>query len=308
MIDGLRDRVVNSTSSLFSHGPQPLKHTMSYRGDPGLLGPDSVSWEVIGDVTAFVGGIRALVVQSAHPEVVAGVDEHSQYKTDPLGRLSRTSVYVTETTYGALPEVEEAVAVVRRAHRPVHGVSERQLPYSAGQPAMAAWVHNVLTDSFLVAFQAYGPRTLDQHEADQFVCEQARIGALLGADPLPTSAEELSSWILHHPGLSPTAAQARAVDFLCDPPLPLPVKFGYRLLFKAAVATLPANIAEITALYPRSRGKTWGRRNVAALRWALGSSPSWHVALVRAGAPVPGGRFRQRLPESVQAQQGDSAG
>ena len=75
-----------------------------------------MSWQVIGDVTAFVGGIRALVVQTAHPEVVAGVEEHSQYRTDPLGRLSRTSVYVTETTYGAMPEVEAAVAAVRRAH------------------------------------------------------------------------------------------------------------------------------------------------------------------------------------------------
>lgn len=300
MIDQLKARVVNSTTSLFSHGPQPLANTMSYRGDPGLLGPDSVSWEVIGDVTAFVGGIRALVVQTAHPEVVAGVDEHSQYRTDPLGRLSRTSVYVTETTYGAMPEVDEAVAVVRRAHVPVRGVSERQQPYSAGQPAMAAWVHNVLTDSFLVAFQTYGPRRLSSDEADQFVAEQARIGTLLSVEPLPASADELAHWISHHPDLAPTAAQARAIDFLRDPPLPVAVKLGYRLLLNAAVATLPATIADVTGLSPRRRGEVTGRRSVAALRWALGSSPSWHLALVRTGASVPPGRFRQPLPESVR--------
>ncbi|MBK6969666.1 MAG: DUF2236 domain-containing protein [Candidatus Microthrix sp.] len=83
-------------------------------------------------------GIRALVIQSAHAEVVAGVEDHSTYRSDPLGRLSRTSVYVTETTYGAMPEVEAAVQVVRRAHRPVHGTSERNLPYSAGLPR---WRH-----------------------------------------------------------------------------------------------------------------------------------------------------------------------
>jgi uncharacterized protein (DUF2236 family) len=299
LIDRLKARVVDSTTALFSHGPQPLANTLSYRGDPGLLGPDSVSWEVIGDVTAFVGGIRALVLQTAHPEVVAGVDEHSQYRTDPLGRLSRTSVYVTETTYGAMPEVEAAVAVVREAHVPVRGVSERDKPYSAGHPAMAAWVHNVLTDSFLVAFQTYGPRTLTDKEADEFVAEQARIGALLGAEPLPASADELSGWIARHPDLAPTSAQARAVEFLRNPPLPLPVKFGYQLLFNAALTTLPPEISDFVEVPPRRGAEAVGRRTVTALRWALGSSPSWHLALVRSGAPVPPGRFRQPLPPSA---------
>ena len=152
--DAIRDRVVGSTTSLFSHGPQPLVDTFDHMGDPGLLGPDSVSWPVLGDAAAFVGGIRALLVQTAHPEVVAGVEQHSTYRADPLGRLTRTSAYVTATTYGARPEVEVAVAAVRRAHAPVRGVSPRGKTYRADNPAMAAWVHNVLTDSFLVTYQA----------------------------------------------------------------------------------------------------------------------------------------------------------
>lgn len=233
-----------------------------------------------------------MLVQTAHPEVVAGVDEHSQYRTDPLGRLSRTAVYVTETTYSAMPKVDAAVAAVRTAHAPVHGISERQKPYSAGQPAMAAWVHNVLTDSFLVAFQHYGPRKLTSDEADKFVAEQAQIGVLLGADPLLKSADELSDWISTNPELASTRSQARAIDFLSDPPLHIPVKFGYRLLFDAALATIPADIADVIGLAPKPSGGATGHRSVAALRWALGSSPSWHLALVRAGAPVPPGRFR----------------
>ena len=121
MINYLRDQVVSATTSLFSHGPTPLENTLDYRGDRGLLGPDSISWRVIGDTAAFVGGVRALLVQAAHPEVVAGVEQHSRYRSDPFGRLNRTSFYVTETTYGARPEVEAAVAEVRSAHRPVRG-------------------------------------------------------------------------------------------------------------------------------------------------------------------------------------------
>lgn len=295
----LKDRVVGATTALFSHGPQPLADTMSYAPDPGLLGPDSVSWRVIGDATAFVGGIRALLVQTAHPEVVAGVEQHSRYRDDPLGRLSRTSVYVTETTYGAMPEVEAAVATVRRAHRPVHGRSERDLPYSAGQPEMAAWVHNVLTDSFLVAYQEFGPRPLSTEEADRFVEEQTRIGALLDAAPLPTTAAELAAWIDEHPALESTRAQANAIEFLRDPPLALPVKVGYKVLMQAAVSTLTPRIAEVTGLSPARGARRVGAFGVDSLRWALGSSPSWYVALVRSGAPVPDGLFRQPLPAAV---------
>lgn len=301
VVGDVRDRVVAATTGLFSHGPQPLEHTLDHAPDPGLLGPDSVSWRVIGDATAFVGGIRALLVQTAHPEVVAGVEQHSRYRDDPLGRLTRTSLYVTETTYGAMPEVEAAVEMVRQAHRPVRGTSERDRPYSAGHPAMAAWVHNVLTDSFLAAYRAYGPEPLTAEEADRFVEEQTRIGALLGADPMPTTADELADWVAHHPDLAPTTAQASAVEFLRDPPLSIPVKAGYRLLLRAAVATLPDTIADQIGLHSSRSAARIGGAAVSSLRWALGSSPSWHLSLVRAGAEIPPGRFRQPLPPEAEA-------
>ncbi len=298
VIGSLKDKVVASTASLFSHGPRPLERTLDHRGDPGLLGPDSVSWRVIGDAAAFVGGIRALVVQTAHPEVVAGVEEHSRYRNDPFGRLNRTSVYVTETTYGALAEVEAAVAAVRTAHRPVRGRSERHRPYSAGHPEMAAWVHNVLTDSFLTAYQTYGPHPLTASEADRFVAEQCQIGALLDASPLPDTADDLSQWIAQNPALASSDAQANALRFLQDPPLPTGVKLGYRTLFNATVPTIQPAVRSLLGLQARRGSEQVGRATVRALRWALGSSPSWHLALVRSGAPVPPGLFRQPLRET----------
>ena len=292
----LKNKVVDSTTSLFSHGPRALEHTLDHRGDPGLLGPDSVSWRVIGDAAAFVGGIRALVVQTAHPEVVAGVEDHSRYRNDPFGRLNRTSVYVTETTYGARAEVDAAVAAVRTAHQPVRGRSARDRPYSAGTPQLAAWVHNVLTDSFLAAYQTYGPQPLTTSEADRFVAEQAVIGALLDAAPLPETARELSQWVAENPALEGSEAQASALGFLQDPPLPLGVKIGYRPLFNAAIPTMQPAIRAVIGIEPTRRSERIGRSTVGALRWALGSSPSWHLALVRSGAPVPPGLFRQPLP------------
>ena len=150
---GWKARLTATAVGLFSHAPDPLEETFQYPNDPGLFGPKSVTWKVMGDVSSFIGGIRALLIQAAHPEVAAGVANHSTYRDDPLGRLSRTASYVTATAFGALPEVEKSIKMVSSAHRPVSGTSSRGKKYSAGKPEMAAWVHNALIDSFLVSYQ-----------------------------------------------------------------------------------------------------------------------------------------------------------
>jgi uncharacterized protein (DUF2236 family) len=298
LADRLRDRVAGATRGLFAHAPYPLSGTLSYKGDPGLCGPESVTWPVIGDVAAFVGGIRALLIQAAHPEVVAGVSDHSGYQQDPLGRLSRTSAYVTATSFGAMPEVEAAVATVRRAHRPVRGESHRGRRYSAGTPALAAWVHNVLTDSFLRAYQAYGPRPLSPAESDRFVVEQTAIGGLLDADPLPVIATDLADWIADHPEMSRSPGLVATVNFVRKPPLPWHIKVGYRALYVAAVATIPYRIRRTLGVRKMPGAVILGRTVVGALRWAMGSSPSWHVSLLRVGAPIPSDLFPHGLPDA----------
>lgn len=296
LLDALRRRVAAGATDPFGHAAYPLADSLSYRGDPGLFGPDSVSWQVIGDVAAFFGGVRALLVQAAHPEVVAGVADHSRYREDPLGRLSRTSAYVTATTYGAMPEVEKAVAVVRGVHRPVVGTSHRGLAYAADMPELAAWVHNALTDSFLVCHQHYGREPLSPQDADRFVAEQTRLGKLLDADPLPESAAELAAWLAEHPDAGPSPGMEEAVEFLRSPPLTLPVRSGYQVLFQAAAVTLPERLRSILGVRVLPGAEAAGKSMVRFLRWALGSSPSWNLALVRSGAPVPEGLFHQPVP------------
>lgn len=293
LVEGLRRRVVASATSPFSHAPYPLEKTLEYHGDPGLLGPGSVSWTVIGDVAAFAGGIRGLLIQAAHPEVVAGVGDHSRYRQDPLGRLSRTSAYVTATTYGAMPEVEAAVERVRRIHRLVSGVSSRGIPYDASHPGFSAWVHNALTDSFLTAHLTYGGIELSPAEADRFVSEQTRVGALLDADPMPSTRAELRRWIEEHPDIAPSPEMADAVAFLTDPPLEPALKLGYRILRDAALVTMPDRILEVLGLERPLGGKTMGKAAISALRWALGYSPTWRLALTRSDAHVPEGLFKQ---------------
>ena len=290
-----RRRIVGTTTGLFAHAPYPLENSFEYEGDPGLFGPGSITWSVIGDVATFAGGIRALLVQAAHQEVAAGVADHSRYRDDPLGRLSRTSAYVTATAFGAMPEVDHAVALVRQAHRPVRGKSHRDRSYSANHPAQAAWVHNVLTESFLATHLLFGKRRLSATEADEFVREQTAVGRLLGSDPLPETARALTSWVTDHPAIGASPGMNGAIDFLKSPPLPLKIKIGYWILYQAAAATIPRKLRDVLGIRRLPGAITAGKAMAGFLRWALGSSPSWYIALTRVGAPLPAGyRFRTR--------------
>ncbi|MXZ77614.1 MAG: DUF2236 domain-containing protein [Acidimicrobiia bacterium] len=293
MLHWAKTRVINSVSGMFAHAEMPLKHTGDFPGDPGLCGPDSISWQVIGDVSVFVGGIRALLIQAAHPEVVAGVDEHSRYRDDPLGRLSRTSFYVTSATFGAMPEVKEAVDLVNSAHQGVRGSSHRGKSYSASTPELAAWVHNSLTDSFLEAYQCFGGR-LNTNHADQFVVEQTRVGEMLGASPLPTTAGQLREWITEHPALAPSPGMRDAVRFLQNPPIPAAQKAGYQILMNGAITTIPRELTSVLGLTPTPGARVSSTAMVLGLRRIMKNSPAWQAALERCDVPYDPRLFRDK--------------
>ncbi|OJH82637.1 hypothetical protein ASJ78_04071 [Serratia marcescens] len=70
-------------------------------GDPGLFGPQSVIWQVHRDFTPMLcGGVSALLLQMLHPLALAGVWDHSNFRDDMIGRLRRTSQFVSVTTFG----------------------------------------------------------------------------------------------------------------------------------------------------------------------------------------------------------------
>jgi uncharacterized protein (DUF2236 family) len=299
VIERLRQRVVASATGPFGHADYPLARSLDYPGDPGLFGPGSMTWQVTGDVAAFVGGIRALLIQAAHPEVVAGVFDHSRYQEDPLGRLSRTSNYVTATAFGALPEVDRAIQAVTRAHRPIKGESHRGRGYTADAPMLAAWVHNALTDSFLTTYRYFGACKLSEAEADRYVDEQTQLGKMLYADPTPDTAAGLARWLSDHPDADASPGMVETIRFLRSPPLERTVKAGYKVMYWAAAATVPSRLRRILGIRRYPGAILLGKLITGYLRWALGSSPTWKLALVRTGTDIPAGRFKQPLPPAA---------
>ena len=96
--------------------------------------PDSAMWAVHTDVAMLVGGLRALLLQTLHPLALAGVVQHSTYKTDPLGRLHRTGAFVGTTTFGTVEESDQIIAQVKAIHARVNGTARDGREYSALDP------------------------------------------------------------------------------------------------------------------------------------------------------------------------------
>jgi uncharacterized protein (DUF2236 family) len=190
--------------------------------DPGMFGPQSVTWRVHADPLLALGGLRALLLQAVHPLAMAGVAAHSQFRSDPWGRLVRTARYVGTVTYGTTADAKRAAARVRGLHRTVSGVDvASNRPYSASDPHLLTWVHVTEVDSFLTTARR-GGLALSDSEADTYVAEQAEAGALLGvpAALAPRSVAQIAEYFARMRPQLQVGAQAReAAKFVIHPPM-----------------------------------------------------------------------------------------
>src|SRR5262249_55616694 len=142
----------------------------------------------------MVGGIAALMLQALHPLAMAGVDAHSDFRVDPLGRLRRTSAFVAAVTFGALPLVEQHIAAVRAIHTRVTGIAADGRAYSANDPELLTWVHTAEHACFLWSYQRHSGRPLSDREVDRYLDEVAEVGIRLGAHWVPRNQEQLESY------------------------------------------------------------------------------------------------------------------
>ena len=85
-------------------------------GDDGFFGPASVAWRMSADLASPVAGLRSLLMQALHPLAMAGVDQHSGWRRDPVGRLAATTAYLTTVTFG------DRAAAMRAAGRDPAGL------------------------------------------------------------------------------------------------------------------------------------------------------------------------------------------
>jgi uncharacterized protein (DUF2236 family) len=255
-----------------SRGETPVR-----RRPDGLFGPKAVAWQVHGDVTSMmVGGIAGLLLQMLHPAVLAGVWDHSNFRSDMHGRLRRTARFIATTTYGSTEDALAAIARVRSIHDRVTGTLLDGTVYAAADPALLAWVHVTETTCFLDAWIRYADPDMSKARQDQYFREMAVIGVSLGADPVPRSRAEATALIeatrpvLHCDARTREIARLvltqRARDSLAEP--------MQRLTMQAAVDLLPNWARRLHGLPDAGLGRPLVRAGTTgmarAIRWVFG--------------------------------------
>lgn len=254
--------------------------------DPGLFGPSSVSWRVHRETTVLFGGARALLMQAAHPLVIAGATETGFYERNPWRRLERTLALTYALTFGTTGEAQAAADRINEVHRRVRGVDRvTGKAYDAMDPDLLLWVHACLEDSALL-FERLTVGRLTPGERERFHREQMAGAELLGLprERVPATVRELRAYVAEvvaGQDLRVTEAARRVAALIRNPPSEAEWRPVLRAVSWWAFGTLPPRLR---TMY----GVRWGPGRAAALRATM--------AALRLGRPAIPRRFRWILP------------
>jgi uncharacterized protein (DUF2236 family) len=281
-VEAIRDRLNDAIFARVA-GPDGVRHRDRIHGTPGprWFASGSPITRVHGDASMYVGGLRAVLLQTLQPQAMTAVAEHSGYRGDIWGRLARTSRFLAVTTFGTAEHAQEAVDVVRAIHERVVGTMPDGTSYSATDPHLLEWVHIAEIHSFLLSHQLYGARPLSSAERDEYVAQTAFVARRLGAVDPPTTESELESALARfRPELTVTDHAREAVSYLIwHPDLPPAARLPYGVLVAAAIGLMPAWSREPLGLPMLPIGHDRIARPLGALatrtiRWAMTSDPS----------------------------------
>ncbi len=240
-------------------------------GDAGLFGPTSVTWLVHAHfVSMLVGGLSSLLIQALHPGALAGVWDHSSFRTNLKARLGRTAYFIAATTYGGTNMALQAIAQVNQVHEHIKGTRPDGSAYSARDPHLLKWVHLGETISFLNAYCTHGDRQLAQSARDQYFYEMTRVSERLGATLLPDSqATALNMLKAYEPELRFDDRAREILHVIDNFPADLQDRVFVKLIIQAAYHALPE---WVLAMMQRAPAPLW-QKKLTHRSLALLSSP-----------------------------------
>ncbi|UUR07526.1 oxygenase MpaB family protein [Sphingomonas glaciei] len=274
-IEGFRRSLAGQVGAFFNDaakGQRPITPS-----EDALCPPGGVAWKVHADLAGMmVGGVAALLWQMLHPQALAGVWDHSDFRRNMHGRLRNTARFIAITTYGARGEAEAAIERVRGIHGFVHGELADGTPYDANDPRLLAFVHLAGSAMFLAGYRRFADPSMPLAERDAYWREVAIIGEKLGADPVPRSeaeAEALARDFL--PELRPDERSRAVRDIILNAaPDRLRLFPVQRLLMRSATDLLPREVRRLHGL----RGSGLAIPAVGAATFGLASTLRWALA------------------------------
>ena len=284
-----------------SGASMPSKIPISDREpDPGLLGPESLTWRLHEEQWLITAGARAFLMQAAHPKVAQGALDHSKFAEDPFGRVYHTIESMAILIFGSTREANDMARFINRLHHTVVGTLHENIGhytegehYSAMEPPALLWVHIAFVDSILTAYKTFvGP--LSPEECEQYWQESCRYARLLGLTDatLPASYAAVQQYI-RDALPSGEIAIGPAAHFIAQkilfPPMPRMRKPLWAIVRVITVGQLPPDIRQ-------AYGLRWGVMQRAGFQLAraaghllrrlfpkaLGTSPLVNFARSRA--------------------------
>jgi uncharacterized protein (DUF2236 family) len=276
-IDWLRQKTVESGHSLLWASRFPGEQYTDPPGDKGLLGPDSPAWRVHSDPSMFVGGLAAVLLQMLHPLAMAGVAEHSNWTTDPIKRVSRTTSFIIATTFASTPVAEGLIEQVRRIHARVWGTAPDGRPYRADDPALLCWIHTAQVSSFLDAHLRYHPNPIGPSDQDRYLGQTAEIARRLGATDVPSDRQAVTNYLLSMESELDFGSQADvALRALQQLRLERRAQnAGYHLFLRAATGLIPPWAQRRLGVHGSRVATALCPQALALLRNARGT-PDWY--------------------------------
>jgi uncharacterized protein (DUF2236 family) len=272
--------------------------------DLGYFGPESVSWQVHRETLVLFGGARAVLLQAAHPLVIAGARETGFYERNPWRRLERTLVLTYTITFGTRAEADAAATRINEVHRRIKGTDPvTGRPYDALDPDLLLYVHACLVDSALL-FERLAIGRLDDAGRQRFHEEQMLAAEMVEVprDIIPRTVADLRSYLrgVLDTGILQVTDSARTVARLFDdPPRESEWRPVLRGVSRLAFGTLPSAIREMY-------GVDLTRRRRAAMRATFSAMRALHPLLpprYRYIAPYQEWRLRRRgtdVPTDVE--------
>lgn len=160
-----------------------------------LLPESSVARRVDRELFVLLGGTAAVLMQIAHPLVAAGVEQHSDYFRDPLGRLRRTLNTTLAVVFAEPHAARAALRRIDRRHGAVRGTAADGRAYEARDPALLMWVQATLVLTSLRVYEAVLGR-LGPADRDAYWQEGRPLAATLGIpfDRQPATIADLERY------------------------------------------------------------------------------------------------------------------
>mmetsp|Transcript_83 Transcript_83/g.294 ORF Transcript_83/g.294 Transcript_83/m.294 type:complete len:409 (+) Transcript_83:95-1321(+) len=163
------------------------------KGDParrGLYAHGDLMWEVGRESINFAGAARAVFLQTAHPYVASGVQQHSKVADDVHRRFYNTFHHVFNINFGELKDAERSAKQVRAIHDRVFGeleptsgdfpYEERHL-YTANHEGAVIWVWATLVETSMLMFELFRTE-MPLHEKEIYYEQQKEMARFFGVE------------------------------------------------------------------------------------------------------------------------------